>query len=71
MNLDVGLQVDLEEKAVQEADDCFRVSGYAAVFGNRDLGDDIIQAGAFADSLMACPSCSGTTACRIRPSERS
>lgn len=44
--------VELDTKAVQE-DGTF--SGYAAVFGTKDQGGDIIRKGAFAASLAAVP----------------
>ena len=46
-----GSLIELEEKALSENEDAYRFTGYAAVFGNRDLGDDIIVKGAFEDSL--------------------
>lgn len=51
MNYDFGGLIDLEEKALKETEDAFQFTGYAAVFGNKDLGDDIIERGAFAESL--------------------
>lgn len=42
------LQTRLEVKAV---DDTGRIEGYGSIFGNIDLGDDIVEAGAFAESL--------------------
>lgn len=47
----MGGCVDLEEKAVVETDDVYTVTGYASVFNNRDLGDDIVLPGAFQKSL--------------------
>lgn len=47
----MGECVDLEEKAVVETDDVYTVTGYASVFNNRDLGDDIVLPGAFQKSL--------------------
>lgn len=44
--------VELDTKAVQE-DGTF--SGYAAIFGTKDSGGDIIRKGAFAASLAAKP----------------
>lgn len=44
------LETRLEVKAVN---DNGRIEGYGSVFGNVDLGDDIVAAGAFADSLTA------------------
>jgi uncharacterized protein len=40
-----------ETKAVVEDADVFVVTGYASVFGNRDLGGDIVVEGAFKKSL--------------------
>lgn len=49
--MDFGHLIDLEEKSLTESDDAFRFVGYAAVFNNRDLGDDVIVPGAFQKSL--------------------
>lgn len=49
--MDFGHLIDLEEKSLTENDDAFRFVGYAAVFNNRDLGDDVIVPGAFQKSL--------------------
>lgn len=51
MNYDFGGLIDLEEKALKETEDSYLFTGYAAIFGNKDLGDDIIEPGAFAKSL--------------------
>ncbi len=40
-----------ETKAVVERDEFWTISGYASVFGNRDLGGDVVVEGAFAKSL--------------------
>lgn len=48
---DFGAVVDLEEKALQEADACWTFTGYSSIFGSRDLGNDVVVAGAFAKSL--------------------
>ena len=40
-----------ESKAVAERDDAWVVTGFASVFGNRDLGGDIVVEGAFKKSL--------------------
>jgi len=40
-----------EVKQISEDDDFFIFEGFASTFGNTDLGDDIVQAGAFTDSL--------------------
>jgi uncharacterized protein len=42
---------ELETKAVAERDDAWVVTGFASVFGNRDLGGDVVVEGAFAKSL--------------------
>ncbi len=49
--MDYGHLIDLEEKSLKESEDAYQFTGYAAVFGNKDLGDDIIEKGAFVDSL--------------------
>lgn len=51
--MDFGHLIDLEEKSLTESDDAYRFTGYAAVFNNRDLGDDVIVPGAFAESLKS------------------
>lgn len=43
-------RVDLEEKALREEDDCFRLTGYAATYDEDRIGD-IIVPGAFKKSL--------------------
>jgi len=48
---DFGSIVYLEEKGVVEGDDVWTVTGYASVFGNEDLGGDVVVKGAFVDSL--------------------
>lgn len=48
---DNGSTIEMEEKALAEADDCWKFTGYAAVFNNRDLGGDVIVPGAFKKSL--------------------
>jgi uncharacterized protein len=45
--------VPFEEKSMSEDDDCWTFAGYAAVFGNRDGGGDIIMPGAFTKSLKS------------------
>ena len=40
-----------ETKAVVEHDDFWTVTGFASVFGNRDLGGDVVVEGAFKKSL--------------------
>jgi len=51
---DFGAPVPLEidTKAISETGE---FEGYAAVYGNRDLGDDVILAGAFDESLRERP----------------
>ncbi len=49
--MDKGFLVDLEDKALEENADAWTLTGYASVFGNTDLGDDIVVKGAFAESL--------------------
>lgn len=52
--MDIGSLIDFEEKSsVSETEDCFRFEGYAAIFGTKDQGKDIIERGAFADSLKS------------------
>jgi len=51
MTRETGFFTEIEEKAISENDDAFVFTGYAAVFNNRDLGNDIIAPGAFAESL--------------------
>jgi uncharacterized protein len=53
MNYDFGGLIGIEEKALKETDDSYQFTGYAAVFGNKDHGDDIIERGAFAESLKS------------------
>ena len=45
------LYSDLEQKQFQEQDKTYALSGYASVFGNTDLDGDIIEKGAFRESL--------------------
>ena len=47
-----GFAFDLDTKAISDDGE---FSGYAAIFGNEDLGRDIIVKGAFAKSLARCP----------------
>ena len=49
--MNYGHLIDLEEKGLSENEDAFRFVGHAAVFGNKDLGGDIIVPGAFTKSL--------------------
>jgi len=53
MKMETGHFAEIEEKAISESDDAYVFTGYAAVFNNRDLGNDIIAPGAFADSLKS------------------
>ena len=43
--------VPFEVKNIEEDDEFFIVEGYASTFGNIDRGDDVIERGAFTDSL--------------------
>ncbi len=46
-----------EVKEIQEDDsEFFTFEGYASTFGNIDLGDDIVEKGAFSESLLKNPS---------------
>lgn len=47
------ISTTLETKELTEAGEFYIVKGYASVFGNKDLDDDVIQKGAFADSLKS------------------
>jgi uncharacterized protein len=51
METKFGAPVELETKAVTESNDFWTVTGYASIFGNRDLGGDVVMPGAFAKSL--------------------
>jgi HK97 family phage prohead protease len=51
LRTDRGALVEFEEKALQEADDCWTVTGYGSVFNNTDLGNDAVVNGAFKKSL--------------------
>lgn len=46
-----GHAIEIEEKAVKEDGDNYVVTGYASVFNNKDLGNDVVMPGAFAKSL--------------------
>jgi HK97 family phage prohead protease len=48
---DHGAVVEIEEKALQETEGCWTFTGYSSIFGTKDLGNDIVVAGAFAKSL--------------------
>ncbi len=52
----IDVEADLELKAYHDDDDDENkgmFEGYASVFGNKDLGNDVVQAGAFRKSLRA------------------
>ncbi|MGE3875947.1 MAG: HK97 family phage prohead protease [Parvibaculaceae bacterium] len=49
---DLGFHIELNTKAISEQGE---FSGYASVFGNEDMGRDVIVAGAFAKSLQRRP----------------
>ncbi len=49
--IDHGPALALETKAVSECDDAWVVTGFASVFGNKDLTGDIVMPGAFQKSL--------------------
>ncbi|MEN0652391.1 MULTISPECIES: HK97 family phage prohead protease [Hyphobacterium] len=51
-DLGAAIPLELDSKAVTEEGE---FEGYAAIYGNRDLGDDIVQAGAFDESLRERP----------------
>lgn len=48
---ELGALVEIEEKAVTDSGDVWTVTGYASVFNNTDLGNDVVLPGAFAKSL--------------------
>ena len=55
-NGQLDLECEFEVKAYDDDDDDENkgmFSGYASVFGNKDLGNDVVQAGAFRKSLRA------------------
>ena len=45
------LTVPLEIKSIDDDKDFFQFEGHASTFGNVDLGDDVIERGAFTESL--------------------
>lgn len=47
------LSTALEVKQLSEGADSYTVSGYASIFGNKDLDNDIIEKGAFTDTLKS------------------
>jgi HK97 family phage prohead protease len=46
-----GQTIALDEKALSEDDQVWRFTGYASIFGSKDLGNDVVVEGAFAKSL--------------------
>ena len=48
---DHGSLIDLEEKALNEGEDHWTISGYGSIFNNVDLGKDVVVPGAFSKSL--------------------
>lgn len=48
---ETGSVIDLEEKAISESEEAWTISGYASIFDNVDLGNDVVLAGAFSKSL--------------------
>jgi HK97 family phage prohead protease len=51
MEIKHGGAVEIEDKALTESDDCWTITGYASIFGNKDHGNDVVVQGAFAKSL--------------------
>lgn len=51
----IDVEAELELKAYEDDDDEKKgmFEGYASVFGNKDLGNDVVEAGAFRKSLRA------------------
>ena len=49
-HLDSILDLECEYKEI-EADEDGSFEGYASVFNNKDLGNDVIKQGAFAESI--------------------
>lgn len=47
------ISFDLETKDFSEAGDVYRLEGYASVFGNKDLDNDVMAKGAFAETLKS------------------
>ena len=43
------------EMNTDQHEQSLRISGYASLFGRRDLGGDIVRRGAFAASLLKLP----------------
>jgi HK97 family phage prohead protease len=52
MTIEQGFHLELDTKAVTEAGEFL---GYASIFGNEDLGRDVVVAGAFTKSLARRP----------------
>lgn len=48
---DYGNLIDLEEKALNEGEDHWTITGYGSIFNNVDLGKDVVVPGAFSKSL--------------------
>jgi HK97 family phage prohead protease len=46
-----GAVIPLDEKALTEDDQVWRFTGYASIFGSKDLGNDVVVEGAFSKSL--------------------
>lgn len=51
LRLDYSSQVDLEEKALKEGDDHWTLTGFASIYDNVDLGNDIVVRGTFEKSI--------------------
>ena len=45
------ISFDFDIKAVEDSEDKGEFEGYGSIFGNKDLGNDVVEAGAFAKSL--------------------
>jgi hypothetical protein len=43
MELKFGAALPIEEKALTESDGSWKIIGYASVFGNKDLGNDVMM----------------------------
>jgi uncharacterized protein len=46
-----GQVVEVDEKAIRDDGDVWTYSGYASIFGSKDLGNDIVEPRAFGKSL--------------------
>jgi uncharacterized protein len=51
MSIAHGAAIEIEHKALREGEDCWSFTGYASIFGTKDLGGDVVVPGAFAKSL--------------------